>query len=580
MRIKLLRTITLGCFVFLIMGLAFNQIIKGPYYFSLSQNNRIKLIRLSAPRGLIYDSRGRILAGARASFNVAVLAQEVKDVQKTLDAISPVLEISPEGLQKQFRRNFSTPFVATVVAKDIPKQTAIVLECREAEIPGLVIQAEPVRDYRYGAGLGHILGYLGWMRKEEVEKFKMYGLRVKDLVGRSGIEEEFDYYLRGHPGGMQAEVNNRGYLVRVLGERAAQSGQDIYLTVNAELQKFIDSLLEEKKGVCIVMNPQNGEIKALVSKPTFDPNLFIAALSEDSTAASEIRELLKSKEAPLVNRAISGTYSPGSIFKIVVAAAGLESTGLSPEDRQFCSGVFRIGNRDFFCWKLNGHGSKNISSAIAYSCNVFFYKLGLALGADRLSSFARKFGLGLRTGIDLPYESAGFVPSKKWKLKSKKERWYDGETANFSIGQGYLLTTPLQIARIIAAIANGGYLVQPRIVKKVGAHSSSVLRKKIGLKKETLEIIKEGMRQAVQQDQGTGQRARIAGIEWAAKTGTAQSPSGPAHGWFAGFYPLEQAHTLVLVFLEYGGSGGETPALIAKEIVEYIIRELDVGGRT
>jgi len=577
MRIRLLRSITVACFLLLIVSLSFSQVIKGPYYFALSQNNRIKLVRLSAPRGLIYDSKGRLLAGMRVCFNVAVLAQEVKDVQETLDKISPILGISPERLWRQFRKNFSAPFVATVVALDVPKETAITLECQEAEIPGLVIQAEPIRDYRYGVSLGHILGYLGRMSEEEVETFKIYGLRVKDLVGRSGVEEEYDRYLRGEPGGMQAEVNNRGHLVRVLGKRRAQKGQDIYLSIDAELQRFIDTLLEEKTGACIVLNPQNGQIKALVSRPTFDPNLFIAALNEDSKASGQIRELLKSEDAPLVNRAISGTYSPGSIFKIVVAAAGLESGEVTTEDRQFCSGSLKVGRRDFFCWKLNGHGSENIYSAIAHSCNVFFYKLGLTLGPDKLSLFSRKFGLGRATGIDLPYEFAGLVPSKKWKLKTRKERWYDGETTNFSIGQGYLLCSPLQIARSTSVIANGGYLVKPRIVTKIGARDLEVSRERIGLKKETLEVIKEGMRQAVQGEHGTGQRASIPGFEWAAKTGTAQTSLGRSHGWFAGFYPVEQAYALVLVFLEYGGSGGEAPALIAKEIIKYIIENLPAG---
>lgn len=579
MRIRSLRSLTVACFLFLMVSLAYSQIIKGPYYFSLSQNNRIKLVRLAAGRGLIYDSKGRIIAGARACFNVAVLAQEVKDVQKTLDKISPILGISQERLWRQYRKNFSAPFVATVVAADIPKKTAIALECRESQIPGLVIQTEPIRDYRYGVSLGHILGYLGRMREEELQRFKTYGLRVKDLVGRSGLEEELDSYLRGQAGGMQAEVNNRGYLVRVLGKRAPQGGQDIYLTVDAELQKFIDSLLEERAGACIVMNPQNGDIRALVSKPAFDPNLFIAALNENSSAGSEIEKLLKSEQAALVNRAISGTYSPGSIFKIVVAQAGLETGEISPEDKEFCLGSLKVGNRDFFCWKLNGHGGENIFSGLAHSCNVFFYKLGLALGPDKLSSFARKFGLGLGTGIDLPYESAGLVPSRKWKLKSKKERWYDGETANFSIGQGYLLATPLQVARAICAVANGGYLVRPRVVRKIGDKTLDLSRKKTGLKKEALEIIKEGMRQAIQQDGGTGYRAKIPGRQWAAKTGTAQTSLGRSHGWFAGFYPVDQPRVLVLVFLEYGGSGGEAPALIAKEIVEYIIKEKDTGNR-
>ena len=558
----------------LILSLGYNQIIKGPYYSQLSQNNRIKLIRLPAARGLIYDRQGKVLAGRRLVFNAAILAQETKDVKEVIAKISPVLGIPESKLLHTFRRNFSTPFTPVVIAQDVPKKTAIALECRESDIPGLVIQTEFPRDYRYGEILCHILGYLGSITEDELKRFKGYGLRTEDLLGRSGIEEKFDGYLRGQAGGMQVEVNNRGHLVRRLGMREAKEGEDLYLTIDAQLQVYTDSLLEDKSGVCIVMDPQNGELRALVSKPGFDPNLFIMALHGKLAANRRIKELFNSKEAPLINRAISGTYSPGSIFKIVVAAAGLEMGKITPEDKLVCPGSLTVGNREFLCWNLDGHGSEDIYSGLAHSCNVFFYKLGLMLGPDKLSTFARRFGLGRPTGIDLPYEARGLVPSKTWKLKAKQERWYDGETANFAIGQGYLLTTPLQIARMASVTANGGYLIQPHIVKKIGGRKTDILREKIGLKEKTLEIIKQGMRRAVQDEQGTAHRAIIPAVEWAAKTGTAQTSSGLAHAWFAGFYPFKEPRILVLVFLEYGGSGGEAPASIAKSIIEYIrVRE-------
>ncbi len=573
MRLILLKRLTFVSFLFLTFCLVYNQIIKGSYYFQLSQNNRIKLIRLAAPRGLVYDCRGEVLAGIRPSFNVAILAQEVKDVQQILNRVSPILDIPNSELLRKFRKNFSAPFIPVVVARNIPKKTAIALECKESDIPGLVIQTEPLRNYRYEESFCHILGYLGRVAEGELGRYKVYGLRsgFEDLVGRTGIEQKFDRYLRGVAGGMQVEVNNRGYQVRVLGKRAPRTGSNLYLTVDAQLQKFVDSLLEQKKGACVVMNPQNGEILALVSKPSFESNLFIATLNGNRKAARRIEELLNSKEAPLVNRAISGTYPPGSIFKIVVAAAGLETDKIIPEDTFLCLGSLKVGNREFLCWNLDGHGRENIYSGLAHSCNVFFYKLGLTLGPDRLSTYARKFGLGTATDIDLPYESRGLVPSKSWKLKTRRERWYDGETANFSIGQGYLLATPLQIAQMISAIANGGYLVRPHIVKRIDEQESNILRKRLALKKETIEIIKEGMRRVVQDEQGTGHNASIPAVEWAAKTGTTQTSSDTAHGWFAGFYPIEEPRILVLVFLEYGGSGGEVPARVAKEILEYII---------
>ncbi len=574
MRLKLLkRTVSLA-FLFLILSLAYNQIIKGEHYFRLSQNNRIKLVRLSAPRGLIYDRQGEILAGQRLMFNVAVLAQEVKDVQGILEDLSPVLNIPQQELMHQFKRNFSAPFSPAVVARDIPKETAILLECKECDIPGLIIQAEPLRDYRYGESLCHILGYLGRVGEEELKEFKLYGLNgLEDLVGRSGVEEKFDRYLRGQPGGMQVEVNNRGYKVRALSLRQAQAGEDLNLTIDVQIQQLVDGLLEGEKGACIVMRAESGEILAMVSRPGFDSNLFIAALNGKPAAAEKIEELLNSQEGVLLNRAISGAYAPGSIFKIIVAAAGLETGKITPEAKLFCPGSLLVGNREFFCWNLSGHGSENIYSAITHSCNVYFYKLALKVGPDQLSAFAHKFGLGRCTNIDLPYEAGGLVPSKSWKLKAKKERWYDGETANFAIGQGYLLVTPLQTARVIAAVANGGYLVQPHIVKRNAATASPDWREKITLKPETLEVIKEGMRGVIQDAEGSGHRAYLAGIQWAGKTGTAQTSSEVPHGWFGGFYPFEQPRIVVLVFLEYGGSGGERPALIAREIIKYIVEK-------
>lgn len=573
MRLGLLKRLVCVLFLCLIFCLTYFQIIKGSYYFQLSQNNRIKLTRLTSPRGLIYDRYGEILAGRRLVFNVTILLQEVKDVQQSIEKISPILGVSGERLLRQVKKNFLAPFIAIVIAQDVPKKTAIALECKESEIPGLVIQTESLRDYRYDESFSHILGYLGRITEDELRKFKVYGLEFQDLVGRSGVEERYDFYLRGQTGGMQVEVNNRGHLVKVLGSREPFPGTDLYLTVDAQLQKFVDSLLEGKSGACIVMNPQNGEIKALVSKPSFDPNVFIAALNGKPAATRKIERLFNSKEAPLVNRVISGIYPPGSIFKIAVAAAGLETGKIGPKMIFNCPGTLKVGNREFFCWNLDGHGNENVYSALAHSCNVFFYKLGLALGADGLTLFARKLGFGRATGIDLPYESKGLVPSKTWKLRVKKERWYDGETANFSIGQGFLLVTPLQIVQMISAIANGGYLVQPHIVKRTGEQESKILREKLGLKKATLEIIKEGMRQAVQDVEGTAHKANIPGVQWAAKTGTAQTSSGTPHGWFGGFYPIEEPQVSVLVFLEHGGSGGEVPASIAKEIVEYIRKE-------
>lgn len=570
MRLRLLRRIIVVFFLFSILALVYYQIIRGTDYFRLSQNNRIKLRRLTAARGLIYDRQGRILVGHRLVFNVALLAQETRDVQQLLAKISPIVDIPENELLRQYKNNLAAPFVPVVVARDIPKNKAIILESKESNLPGLVIETEPLRDYRQAKSICHIAGYLGRIDEVEFKKRKLYGYQVRDLIGKSGIEKRFDHLLQGQAGGMQVEVNNLGYKVRVLGSQQPQAGSNIYLTIDAQLQNFVDQLMEEKKGACIVMDPQNGEILAMVSKPSFDPNLFIDALSSKPTANYSVRELLNAKDAPLINRAISAEYPPGSIFKIVVAVAGLESGIVAPGERFNCAGSFRVGNREFFCWNLDGHGEENICSALAHSCNVYFYKLALMLGVDKLTSFARKFGMGGACGIDLPYESTGFVPSKSWKEKVWKESWYDGDTANFSIGQGYLLVTPLQMVQMVSAAANGGYLVQPHLLKKSAYNLAKA--KEIGLRKETLNTVKQGMLRALEDTHGTAHRANIPELIWAAKTGTAQTSYQSTHGWFGGFYPFDAPRIALVVFLEHGGSGGDVPAKIAKEIVKYIAR--------
>lgn len=572
MRTKLLERLTLLFFLCLISALGYKQIINGPYYFQLSQKNRIKLINLPAERGSIYDRYGEMLADTRLIFNAAILPQETPNIQQAISKISPVLGIPADKLLRKYKRNLLAPFIPVVVASDIPKETAILLECKEADIPGLVIEAKSQRNYPHNSNLSHLLGYMGEISAEEMPKEKTYGSQIQNkLTGKSGLERFFEQYLRGEDGGRQIEVNNRGHFVQVLGERPAKKGEDIYLTIDYELQKLIEHLLEEKKGVGIVMNPHNGEILGLASKPGFDPNLFIAAANGKSEAQNTIQKTLVSQDAPLLNRAVSASFSPGSIFKIVVGCAGLENGKINVQDSISCPGSFTVGNRKFLCWKHDGHGEENIHSAIAHSCNVFFYNLGLSLGAEKISAFARKFALGQTTGIELPYEAKGLVPSKGWKTQAKKETWYTGDTANFAIGQGYILTTPLQLARMVSVIANGGTLVQPHLVTKIGGKNRPLpAPEKLPFKKKTLQAIKEGMRQAVQREDGTALKAQIQGVQWAAKTGTAQTSSGATHGWFTGFYPFDAPSIVVLVFLEEGGSGGHFPTLIAKEIVEYI----------
>ncbi len=422
-----------------------------------------------------------------------------------------------------------------------------------------------MRDYLYGNVLSHVAGYLGKISEEELERFRPYGYRIKDLVGKDGIEKFYNDYLRGTNGGLQVEVDNKGRQLGLLAVKEPRAGKALYLSIDIGLQKFCDSVLADKKGAIIVMDPFTGEIFALVSHPSFDPNVFARPGN-----AKEVSALLNnSTDFPMLNRAISGTYAPGSVFKIVVAASALDTGKFSDKDTFSCKGVLTVGNRPFRCWRQKGHGTLTILGAMKYSCNVFFYQLGLLCGADTIARYAFKLGLGKPVGVDLPGEASGFVPTPSWKRKKLGAPWFKGETANYAIGQGYLLVTPIQIVRLVAAIANGGRLVRPFIVSRIEDvdlyHAES---RDTGIKKDTLRILKECLRGVVNEPHGTGLYARSKNIVVAGKTGTAQNPKGISHAWFAGFAPFEDPKVCVVVFIEHGGKGGLDPARFAKQIIE------------
>ncbi|MFA4991936.1 MAG: penicillin-binding transpeptidase domain-containing protein, partial [Candidatus Omnitrophota bacterium] len=314
----------------------------------------------------------------------------------------------------------------------------------------------------------------------------------------------------------------------------------------------------ELKGAAIFMDPNNGEILCLVSAPSYDPGASLASL-------------LRDRDSPLLNRAVMGQYPAGSIFKIVVALAGLETKKVSIETTFLCAGKLKVGNKEFNCWNRDGHGSVNLNSAITQSCNVYFYSLGILVGADKIYEYAEQFGFGRKTGVDLFGEADGFVPSRQWRHLEKKEKWYSGDTANLSIGQGELLVTPLQIARMVSVVANNGYLVEPHLIRRKGAPGPGVRKAiKLKIKNENLEAVKNAMKEVVGNVDGTGIRARSALFSISAKTGTAQAGPGlPSHAWIAGFAPSENPEISFVVFLERGGSGGDLPAEIARQALEY-----------
>ncbi len=565
MRIKVFGAIILSFFVVLALGLSYTQVLKHASYAELSEKNRIRVLALAAPRGKIYDRSGDLLVNNRISFDVEVIFQELTDKKKVVELLSGILGKSKEALSKRIDEACKMPFIPVKIAEDVKKDKAIQIEEARLDLPGVIVTTRPLRHYIYKEKLSHAVGYLGKISEAELRKYKTYGYRMRDFVGKDGLERAFNDYLRGIDGGLQMEVDSRGRQLRILAIKEPHPGRDIYLSIDMELQEFCHSLLADKEGAIIVMDASTGAVLALISHPDFDPNIFVS-----SNNFKKITTLFNnSRTFPMLDRAISGTYPLGSVFKIVVAVAALDSAVFDGRETFSCNGSFQVGNRRFRCWKEKGHGAQNITEAIKASCNVFFYQLALTTGADNISKYAFKFGLGRMTGIDLPGEMSGFVPTPSWKRRKLKAPWFKGETANYAIGQGYLLVTPMQVTRLISVIANGGKLVKPFVVERIEdiklRHAEPL---DIGLNDSALETVKKGLYEVVNAPHGTGLYARSKKVIIAGKTGTAQNPQGVSHAWFAGFAPFEKPRLSVVVFIEHGGKGGLEPAIFARKIME------------
>jgi len=549
-------------FMILCLYLWYMQSIRGDYYLELSKMNRIRLVPLLGPRGNIYDRNGSLLVGSRLAFDCIVIPQEFEPDRKSFEEVSRLLSAPLEVLKDKIEEEAVAPFVAVAIKKDIGKEAAIAISEKSLDLPGLLIQTRSVRYYPNKNICSHVVGYLGKISKDELYTFSDYGYKTMDYVGRGGLELFYDSYLKGEEGGIQTEVDSRGRELKQLGIKEPEKGKDINTTIDLELEKYVDALLEGHRGAAIVMNSQTGEILALVSKPDFDPNAFVSA-----TDPSFIKSLLRRSDCPMIDRATSGAYPPGSIFKIVTASAGLELKKIGLHEQLNCPGFYTLGNWRFDCWKDGGHGAQVITEGIRNSCNVFFYQLGRRVGVDGLANYAMKYGLGRNTQVDLPYESAGMVPSRAWKMYNMRQGWFEGDTVNYAIGQGYLLVTPLQILRMANGVATEGTLVRPFLVKKIDSlEVNEPQRRRLDVSKDTFRTIKEGMRKAVEDPGGTAKAAGVDGLSIAGKTGTAQAGPKGAHAWFAGFCPVEKSKFSVVVFLEYGGKGGDKPAKIASGI--------------
>ncbi len=565
-RIRIVSAVIFISFLVLVSALFYFQILRSSHYRSLSLKNSIRVIPVQASRGGIYDREGKVLAKDEISFDLVIIPQEVSDIDLTLKRLSEITGTKKKELKKNYRRNYRLPFVPVQVAQNLKVEDAFRIEEKLSNVAGALIFSSPRRIYPNDDVASHVIGYIGKIAAPELKRLKAYGYSIKDLVGKSGVEKYYDSYLQGEDGGIQIEVDSRSKEVSRLGFKEPRRGRDITLTIDLGLQRFIDMLFKDKNGAFIVMEAKTGRILGLVSSPEFDPNAFTFGSNRDRA------RILTDKRHPLLDRAISCTYPPGSTFKVVVATAGIATGAITKATTFMCKGIFFVGKRGFKCWKRSGHGYQNIIDALTHSCNVFFYNLGKALGAEELHRYALAFGLGTTTGIDLPSEAKGIAPGPFWKRFVLKKPWYEGDTINYSIGQGYLLITPIQMLRVITIIANEGYCPQPFIVEEIEGRKVSQKRDYITrFKPGVFKLVKEGLFNVVNSPTGSGQRAKVKDLSISGKTGTAQpGTKGDTHAWFMGYLPSDNPKISFVVFVEHGGSGGLKAAKMARLMAIYL----------
>jgi penicillin-binding protein 2 len=571
-RINLCRLPVLLVFFLMAARLWQLQVIQGSEYALKAEHNRIRTIELLAPRGTISDRNNIPLVENRPSFDVLLYREEVKDKEATARFLAEKLGIPPEEFEAKLRRSKSSGLYHPILIKeDAGMQDISVIEAHKRDHPEIQLGPQPRRLYHYGKLAAHLLGYVGEISEQDLGSDAFPGSRVGSLVGQAGIERAYNNVLIGKDGERRVQVDSVGREVGLVNETESVIGGEILLTIDLDLQSVAEKALEGKVGAIVAMDPRNGEILVMASSPSFDPNAFSPHIS-----TGDWNSLVSDPDHPMQNRVIQNSYSPGSVFKLIMAETGLEE-GLFDEDPVVvCHGAATYYGRVFHCSHKEGHGALRLEQAIAKSCNIFFYELGRRLGISKISEHAHALGLGERTGVDLPNERSGVMPSPEWKMKTSRTKWYVGETISVSIGQGAVSTTPLQIIRAVSAIATGGLVTTPHLLKRAeaGGNANWPVRR-IAVAEEKTRRIKEGMWQSVN-NYGTGYNAAIPGLDICGKTGTVQvvgnenkklmREDSEDHSWFAGFASRDNPEIAVTVFIEHGGKGGVAAAPLAKQI--------------
>ena len=572
LRSRLTLAAVLALAAFLILFLWKIQILEHGKYWQRAEANRIRETVVSSPRGLVLDREGHILAQNVASFKVSFIRENCVELENCIGRISSILDLEPETIRKRMDKYGDYPdFMPVPIDDNLDDREVARIEARKAEMSELVIEAEPKRTYPLGSVAAHILGYIQEISFSDIKAGTYPSKRLGDLIGRTGIEMACDSILQGKDGRVLEVVDSLGRTMQPLFSSEPSSGNNVRLTIDLDLQNKAEELLSEREGAIVVLSPVSGEVLAMASFPTYDPNKFINRFSPQ-----EWQAFISNPDFPLENRAIRGLYSPGSIFKLTMGLAGLELSTISDQTTFWCDGQTVIYGHPFNCWFSAGHGAMNLASAIQNSCNIYFYNLGRRIGIDNIAHYARRIGFGARTGIELPGEKEGLVPDPEWKERVRGAPWYPGETISIAIGQGPLLVTPLQVASTTALIANRGRMAAPHLVLSTGARPNP----EAVIDPSNCEKIIVGMWESVNRG-GTGRAALIDGFDVCGKTGSTQvigretaerlglrGDEIKTHSWFTGFAPRNDPQVVVTVLVEFGGMGGSTAAPLARQILE------------
>ena len=581
-RLELLMIASMLIFAVLIGRMAYLQLYKGDYYYRLSEGNRIRAVKILAPRGIIYDCNGEELVKNEPGFVVSLLRTNKKPDMAVINKLAGIIEVPPEQILEKIKQNEDS-YEPIRIKSNLSAAMVTKIEERSEELPGILLELQSIRKYVNNELAVHVLGYVGEVSEYEISKKQNTDLKVGSIVGKFGLERFYDNYLRGTDGSYREEVDVAGRVVQTLDELPPKPGQGLVLTVDGKLQREAEKIVDEhlkylrssgfapnaNAAAIIAIDPRNGAIKALVSRPGFNPNLFVNGISSKDWQAINDNPF-----DPMSNKVISGEYPPGSTFKIVTGSAALETGKVTPQEMIFDSGkhwLIPMGNAEG-----EALGWLNFHKALAASDNVYFYEMGNRVGIDALKKYAALFGFGKTTGIDLFGETEGIIASPEYKMKVFDEDWYLGDTFNAAIGQGFNLATPIQLAVMLSAVANNGDIYRPHLVDKIVNDDGSVIKEikpeKIGrlpVSAETLELLQSALK-AVAQEGGTAAQMANLSVPVAGKTGTAENPHGKDHGLFVGYAPADNPNLVVVAVIDQGGFGSVSAAPIVQRIFEYI----------